>query len=493
MSKVKYLLITISLLYLSSCRKEEKLLMENKGYPTEIAAIIHKNCSTTGCHTTASKNAAGGISMSTWDELMEGGNNINAYVVPYSPDQSPLLYVINSYEELGPILSPKMPFNQPAFSRATVQILMDWINNGAPNEYGNIKFSSYQNRSMIYVLNGQCNLISVIDVETGLVMRYVDINEGGGEFAEIIKVAPNGEYYYVVHQSGIMKKFNISDNSKNAQLDLGTGFWRSMAISADSKKAFITDWSGNSALYGGQIALINLESMTPITVHNNPLDSIYFPFGITVNNDFSIAYSSCQTGNFIYKFDLTDLMNPIISKVILESGDNIGYTSSPYRPGNIILSSDESKYYVICEQSNEIRIYNSLDDQLIAINSTGTNPQNLVFSDKHGIYAVTCMEDQTTFTEGKGSVILFDALAHTEIKRIYPGYQPKGIVIDNTGDFLFIINRNADPIGADAPHHYSDCEGNNGYAVKIDLNTLELIEDYKPELNVNPYAVDIKY
>lgn len=480
--------IVLSVFLFGSCLKDKTISHEYGGFPSPVGNIVGSSCSTTGCHTTQSKFAAGGISMSSWDELMAGGNNGNAYVIPFAPEQSPFLYSVNSYPEFGPTLSPKMPFNAPALSKEQVLSLYNWIANGAPNSEGQIKFSDNAGRNILYIVNAQCNKVALIDLETNLAMRYVDINGGG--FAEEIEVSRDGEYYYILHQSGVLKKYTCLSNAKIKETQLGAGFWRSMVISPNSKRALAADWSGNSDYNGGQIALIDLESMEVIKYYNIPSDSVYFPFGITVNNDFSVAYCSCQTGNFIYKIDLTDELNPIFSKVALQHGESLIYTASPYRPGQVTLSPNGEVYFVVCEKSDEIRIYNTSSDELIAINSVGKTPQNMVVSEEYNIYAVSCMEDQSSFEIGKGSVIIFDLATHTEIKRIYTGYQPKSINLHE--NYIYVVNRNADIFGADAPHHYSGCQGNNGYLTRIDLLTLSLVSGYKAELNVNPYAAAIR-
>ena len=56
---------------------------------------------------------------------------------------------------------------------------------------------------------------------------------------------------------------------------------------------------------------------------------------------------------------------------------------------------------------------------------------------------------------------------------------------------MTISNRNVNP-GGPAPHHVSECGGRNGFVKFIDLNTLEFIPDYRPELSVDPYSVAAK-
>jgi len=75
------------------------------------------------------------------------------------------------------------------------------------------------------------------------------------------------------------------------------------------------------------------------------------------------------------------------------------------------------------------------------------------------------------------------------LETIHPGYQPKGITLDEANQLAYIANRNADPTGADAPHHYTECEDNNGYITLLDLNTLTMVEGRKTEVSVAPYSI----
>ena len=57
---------------------------------------------------------------------------------------------------------------------------------------------------------------------------------------------------------------------------------------------------------------------------------------------------------------------------------------------------------------------------------------------------------------------------------------------DEHGAKVWILHRNV-ASGGPLPHHSSQCSGRNGYMTAIDLNTLELIPNLKPELSVDPY------
>lgn len=479
--------ISISL-FCPACKKDQA--KQRDGFPEHISKIISGSCATAGCHTETSRGGAAGLSLESWSGLFEGANNGNAAVVPYAPDQSPLLFFINTFDNLGPTISPAMPYNADEMTQEEVKMFMDWVAEGAPNALGEVAFAPKNTETKMYVINSMCSLVAVIDGETGLVMRYISVD--GQEFPEAIEVSPDGERVYLLHQTGEFTTIDAKHDVVLKQLDLGEGWWRSLAISPDSKYAMATDFTGNTNLAGGQIVLVNLETNQIQSRIDLAADSIYFPYGATITKDFTTAYVSCYKGNFLYKFDLSDINSPQVSKVLLQPGEQVTYGTSTYKPGNIEILPDQSAYFVLCERSKEIRKFSLVNDELLGVLSFDANPRELCIAAEHGNVFVSCTEDQATFNDGKGAVHVVDFSSMQLVKSIYTGYQPRGMVYDKQKDLLYVANRNADPVGADAPHHYTDCDGNNGYLTTVNLGTLEVVDDYKPELSVDPYAIAIR-
>src|SRR5436305_527111 len=75
------------LLSFSSCTRDAGTPYANSDYPPAIASIILPKCAVQGCHNTASRDATGGLSLATWNDLFAGSRNGPA-VVPYRADFS---------------------------------------------------------------------------------------------------------------------------------------------------------------------------------------------------------------------------------------------------------------------------------------------------------------------------------------------------------------------------------------------------------------------
>jgi YVTN family beta-propeller protein len=482
MWKIIVIIITV-FPWVSGCMKDSTQT-SNPTYSPEVEEIISTKCSTSGCHNSISKDAAGGLSLSTWDELFMGGNG-GSVVIPYRPDQSWLMYYINTDTSRGVVLTPTMPFNQAPLSDAEYNTLQEWISAGAPNAQGEIAFSGDPDRKKFYVANQGCDLVSVFDTKSLLAMRYVDVGTLSQiEIPHNLKVSSDGQYWYVCFVAGtVVQKFRTSDDTFVGQVEIGSGSWNTMTLSPDGTKAFVIDFEDE-----GKIAYVNLENLSLIQMYQGS-GVFASPHGSCVNNSFTILYVTSQFGNFIYKIDITNPTFPQIEQIVLVPGQQPNTNLGTLDPHEIALSPDETKYFVTCNSSNEVRVMDAQMDTLISVIPVGQYPVEMVFSKAYPYLFVTCMEDPCAEPLCKGSVWMINYIDLTATKLPQSGlFEPHGITVDDDIGVVVIANRNVNPDGP-APHHSSDCGGRNGYLKFIDLSTLQFITPYRPEVSVDPYSV----
>lgn len=170
---MKRSIILLILVLLSFSCTKEKGIPDYDGYPKEVGEIIANKCSLRGCHNSISSEACAGLDLSSWEAMFKGSRN-NSSVIPYRSDHSFLLFSVNTFNDLGPQMYPGMPLNKTPLSRNEVSVIKDWINQGAPNNQGGIKFSD-NNKRKIYVANLGCDFVSVFDGETKLISRAFDV------------------------------------------------------------------------------------------------------------------------------------------------------------------------------------------------------------------------------------------------------------------------------------------------------------------------------
>jgi DNA-binding beta-propeller fold protein YncE len=342
-----------------------------------------------------------------------------------------------------------------------------------------VKFSDYQNKPKMYVCNRGCDVVTVLDPVSGLAMRYVDV----GITREIegpcmVAVAPDKQYWYVIFNQGTtLQKFRTSDNVKMGEVVLGPGFWTSVVLSVDSRKAFISD-----ANFTGRILCLDLESMQVLETYATGLR---YPYGLCLNRAGNRLYATSKEGNYIYKLDITNLTAPVISEVSLESG--VAPNSSPsLNPYNILLSDDETSYYVICNRSSELRIMQTNNDSLLGNYATGSNPNELICYPLSPYLFISCLG--VPGTNKVSEVSVFNLATRTFASPVQAGHDSKGMAIDIASGRLYISNRNVSE-GGPAAHHAPVCNGKNGSITAVDLVTLQLIQGYKTELSVDPYFI----
>lgn len=465
-----------------SCTKDKGLLdLTTSGYPQDVAQILVKKCATSGCHDEVSKGAAGGLSLVSWDKMFEGSRG-GAVVIPYRADYSTLVYYTNSYNEFGTIqLVPKMPVGGVALSNNEMKTIYEWIQNGAPDAKGEIKFADNPNRKKFYVSNQGCDLVTIFDAQSMLAMRAINVGKGANiEVPHFIKVSPDNQYWYVSFlNAGVFQKYRVSDNSFVAEANVGFGSWNTFALSSDGKYAYCIDWGSN-----GKVKQIKTDSM----IVKNITGGLNWSHGSALNQTNDTLYVTSQTSNYIFKMPIDFSTADLI--VLDNSGSPL--PSSIYDPHEILFSPDYSKYFVSCQKSNEVRVMSRTTDQLITAIPVGDYPQEMAVAPSKNLLFVTCMEDVTTFGASKrGSVYVINYLTNTVVDKVYTGHQPHGLMVDEVHGRVYVTNRNV--FGGPAPHHASLCNGKNGYVTAIDLNTLKLVPGFKAEVSVDPYGYSITH
>ena len=476
-----WFLAGMALLFVS-CKYDSD--QDYRDYPVEVGEIIVSRCATSGCHNDASYVAAGGLNLTLWETLFEGSRG-GSPVIPFRPDQSFLMFFVNTNPDEGVVLTPTMPFNGTPLNADEYATLRDWIADGAPNADGKIKFADDPLRRKVYVTNQGCDLMAVFDAETGILMRYIDVgSEGAIESPHQVKTSPDGKYWYTIFFSGtVLQKYDAVDDSFVSEVVLGTGSWNTFRLSTDGKFAFVIDWSAS-----GAIAVVDLEHMQLLETYSGS-GVFEWPHGSMLNPTDDVLYVTAQHGNFIYKIDISDVAQPQIEKISLNASSPT--TISWLDPHELEMAPDGSKYFVTCQESNEVRVMQTSNDSLLVVIPTGTFPQEMAVSHELPYLFVTCTEDVVSFPGKIGSVHVIDYTTNTLVKTIHTGFQPHGITVDDQMSRVYVAHRNINSSGP-PPHHSTDCAGRNGYVTMIEMSTLELVPGYKVEVSVDPYSVALR-
>jgi len=448
-------------------------------YPAEVGKIMVHKCATSGCHNDASYEAAAGLNLSTWNDLFKGSKS-GSSVIPYSSKFSSLCYFVNTYPDLGAINAPQMPLNTSPLTREEVMTINSWINDGAKSEKGNEKWEGNPNRKKLYVTNMGCDVVTVIDAETQLPIKYVDVGNKPGviEVPHTVRVSGDGQFWYVSFiGNNIIQKYRCSDDTFVGEVVIGPNYnWHTMTLSDDGKRAYASSFESN-----GRIAFVDVEHMRLI---RNPV-GFAFPHGIALNEANDVLYITAQIGNFIFKVDTAFTF---VNQITIDPGFAPSSTSK-IDAQDIILSADKKKLFITCEKTNDVREFDIATEQITNIFNTGYQAQLVVQSAAKNKLYVTAMYDTTAVNKGDGLISVID-LATSSIQHIKVGFMPHGICLDEAKDLLYIISKNAFSNGP-APHHIAVCNGRNGYMNFIRLSTLEVLKK-KTELSVGPWWISLR-
>jgi DNA-binding beta-propeller fold protein YncE len=472
-----------------NCRHDQSSVVIDNQYPAAVGQIMTTKCVTTGCHNSESASSAANLDLSTWTNAFKGSKD-GAMIIPYSADQSWVSYFINTNPNNGPALTPTMPMNQLSLSPTEIQTLNNWINEGAPDANGNIAFSD-PTTPKVYVTNQGCDNVTVYDANTQLASRYITVgNETNGVVSpHQVQISPDGQYWYVIFIGGnVIQKYSTATNQLVGNMNVGTnngqgGSWTSLCILPDGNHGFAASWTSQ-----GELVYIDLNNFTS----SGPLKQfpgLSWPHAIhSYRNN---LYVTSQYGNFIYKYNIDSLINSRFgaqpTQLVLAPGE-YPVTTSELDPHEIAFTPDSSEYLVTCQQSNEVRVFSTATDKLLAVIPVGTFPQEMAMSKTTPYVYVTCMYDGSSDPTTEGSVCIINYQTNTFVKKIQQGlWEPHGITMDETNKIVYVANQNATTNGP-APHHTSYCGGRDGYSMLIDMNTMDFVPNSKRELSVDTYA-----
>jgi DNA-binding beta-propeller fold protein YncE len=454
-------------------------------YPPEIGTIIITKCAVDGCHNTLSAPMSEGVDLSSWESMMNG-RDLGATIIPYSYSQSLIFLYINTFPDLGAIVQPTMPKNAEPLSRNDVLKIRFWINAGAPNKDGFIKWSDLPNRRKYYIANRGCDLISSIDPTTSLVMRYIDVGHVFEiENPSVVRVAPDNLHWYVsFNNSDIIQEFSTTTDQKTGELILGSGNWSSLCISSDSKTAFLL----NSDSLQSELAIVDLQNMKLIKKYSNVFMSS--ATSLAFDETDHILYAGSEHGNFIYKIDVS---NPLIANFEIVPLHQVEPPdiNAKDNPRSLYFDITKSRLYVACNGSGLFNEYNVKTNQLLSSIHVGNTPANIAYDPNHDLFFVACTNDSITLPGFHGYVTIVDGTSLAVIDKIHTDIQPYGLAVDSQLNRLIVANRNAIDSGP-PPHHHVECVGRVGSFSYIDLNTLSLINEEGFYLSVEPYSVSIK-
>jgi len=381
-------------------------------------------------------------------------------VVPGYPEWSHLLWQVNRYPEIAPTAEPIMPPPHPDSSNllteAEVRQLKAWIAAGAPSKDGRRPYAEMTTtpHRKAFVCNAGSDLIAVFDADTYRLMAYIPVGVAPGliESPHYIQLSPDQKYLYVTLIAGsAIEKYRTDTYEKVGRVEVGAEPAH-IEFSADGRHAVITHFTDIAPV---KLTLIDAEAMVVLDALRDPSGLVIArPHGLWVTPDFRYAYVTANAGNYLTKVEISPDRRRFVdfTQIPLARGLTPQITNQ-WGPYQIIAPAESPYYFVSCDASNEVRIFDKATDTLVKVLPVAAAPKLMTYHE--GLLYVACLKADAALLQGdkRGAVAVIDARRLTVLTHIYnTGHLPRGIGVDPVRRKLWLSFENI--AGADPPHHY---------------------------------------
>ncbi|CAN5632346.1 hypothetical protein BH10BAC5_BH10BAC5_00740 [soil metagenome] len=433
---VKLFLIYFIMVSIQSCKQDFVTTEPTVDFPADVKTVFNttynatnNTCTSAGCH--SSENRAAGLDLVNWQNTMAGSNN-GTMVIPYNGFWSHLTSTINSDTNLAPVSQVFTEVHKIDSSK--VHTVINWINSGAPNQNGEVANQTFTNKA--FITNQATDLIAVVNTDNQTVTRMFSVGGRSNilDAPHYITTDPQKHFIYVsLIQEGYIEKYDINTFQLTGRMSAGLNPAH-IVISPDGNTGFVTNFDA-----GGTEKYTKKFSTTSMTILDTATDlKMKAPHGMAISNDGNFIYVTSQISEWIFKINTSD-MSIVLDNSIDVSVPPSGNGTGNFKPYQVILSPDNSKLYVTCVSSNQVRVYNSSDLSFIQSISVGPNPLLLKFS-RDGQLIFVCNRNPVNPSDpASGSVSVINASTNsvsTTFSEI--GVQPHGVDFTADGQYGII-------------------------------------------------------
>ena len=468
---------------------------EVSGYPDSIGAILVRRCA--GCHGGSatlpasdhghgsgnpSSYLTGGnrINLARWDSLFYGYRGEVALVVPGFPEWSHLLWQVNRFADIAPVSPPLMPPPHPDSSnlltREEILRLKAWIAAGAPDRKGRRPYAEMTTspHRKAFACNSGSDLIAVFDADSYRLIAYipVGVNPGLIESPHYIQLSPDQRYLYVTLIAGsAIEKYRTDTYEKVGRLEVGPEPAH-IEFSVDGRYAVITHFTDLAPV---KLTLIDAQAMVILDELRDPSGLIIArPHGLWVTPDFRYAYVTANSGNYIARVEIGADRRRFVDFVQIPLGNGmIPQLTNQWGPYQIIAPAESPYYFVSCDASHEVRVFDRESHTLVKVLPVAAAPKLMAYHE--GLLYVACLKAEAPALQEqkRGAVSVIDVRRLQVLTHIYnTGHLPRGIAVDPVKRRLWLSFENT--AGIDPPHHYAG--GLAGAPAKVYILSLPALQ-----------------
>lgn len=443
------------------CNNSPVAPRETVSFSRDIMPIFMNNCTFPGCHNSTDKQ--GGMDLTSWQSLMLNGYSRGAAIVPYNAYWSNFVRHTNTDSNITPVYSPTMPIALRPYSNGEpltsdlIGLTVDWINQGAKNDFGEVAYSNIMRKA--FITNQASDYVAVVNLDNNMLVRLIDVGGRSNLTAPIdaphvIIVDKPGRYFYVsLIAEGYIEKYNANTYEKVGRMLAGSSPAH-IVISDDGTKGWFSnfDATGNEK----NIKEFDTQNMTITRVINE--FRMREPHGMRLTHDENLIIMATQGSEFVYVINTAD--GQILDIVQVDPSVPLnGNGTRNFVPYQVALTPDDRYAFIACLKSNDVRVFDIQTRTFIQNIPVGLNPLALEISpDGRWCYVPN---------RNSNSVTVIDAQTRVVFKTIpNVGAQPHKIDFTEDGRFAYVT---CESVTGGFVHHPPGSSNRPGTTAVIDV------------------------
>jgi YVTN family beta-propeller protein len=440
-------------------------------FTASVQPILHRHCGGSSCHGGGPQGFAGGLDLTSYEGVLRG-SKYGAVVVSGHVFMSHLVQTINQTDTtLSPISSLAMPASRDLLSRSEIETIAAWIRNGARNDVGKLPFPEPRPLGKVYFTSQAVDLVGVLDLQTGLVIRYVTVGNElpfstAPQAPHNVQIDDQGRYYYVTMiGANLLKKYDALTNELLAETPVGTSPAH-VVITADGSKAYVTNFDLNV----GRVYVLDTGTMQVTRVIAIP-GLMRGTHGARLSHDGRYCYIG-SNGSDLMQVIRTDTDEVIAHIPVAPDVPPVG--SFVYRPYQIAVRSDDRFIYLTNNNQASVSVIERIpatqpgdEDQFVFVRLVAVESRPLQCEVTRDMrYLLVCNQASRSV-----SVIDTDTYEVVHIRNVGP--QPHGIDITEDSRTAYVTCENQG--GGEPAHHPLVGSTAPGFIAVIDVTTKSLV------------------
>jgi YVTN family beta-propeller protein len=438
-------------------------------FSTSVLPIFEHRCGGATCHGGGELGFGADLDLTSFEGVLRG-SKYGAVVIPGMPFMSHLVQTINRTDTtISPISSLEMPAGRDPLPAAELQAIIGWIGRGAEDGNGSRPFPEPRPRGKVLFTSQSVDLVGVLDIQTGLVIRYVQAGNAlpftqPPQAPHTVQVDDQGRYYYVtLISANVLRKYDARTDALLGEVGVGLSPAH-VVITADGSKAYVTNFSESA----GQVFVINTSSMTVDRIITHPL--MRKTHGARLSHDGRYLYVGNNVGDLLTIIDTRT--DSVMANLDLRTGlpSPGSFVCKPYQ---IAVRNDDRFIYITCNGSLDslgngaVSVFERIGDTFTfaALIPVGRRPLQCEVT-RDGRFLYVC-------NQGSGTVSVINTAALSVTATIDSvGPQPHGVDITEDDRLVFVTCEN---VAGEPPHHPLMGSKAPGFIAVIDAMTNRVV------------------